>query len=87
MLSNVWQCLKLEVKSETMREMINFSRCKPLGVLWGKFPQFSAKNSVIFDDVRHNFLMAPKSGLKVNLELIIVLHRGGLEFMVSILVK
>lgn len=40
-------------------------RCKPLGVLWGKFPQFSAKNSVIFDDVRHNFLMAPKSGLKI----------------------
>eukprot|EP00116_Pleurobrachia_bachei_P009085 sb/3469347/ len=40
-------------------------RCKPLSVLWGKFPQFSAKNSVIFDDVRHNFLMAPRSGLRI----------------------
>jgi len=40
-------------------------RCKPLGVLWGKYPQFSAKNSLIFDDVRHNFLMAPQSGLKI----------------------
>lgn len=38
---------------------------KPLGVIWGKFPQYSAKNTIMFDDIRRNFLMNPKSGLKI----------------------
>ncbi|KAK9889715.1 hypothetical protein WA026_007097 [Henosepilachna vigintioctopunctata] len=38
---------------------------KPLGVIWGKFPQFSPKNTIMFDDIRRNFLMNPKNGLKI----------------------
>jgi ubiquitin-like domain-containing CTD phosphatase 1 len=35
---------------------------KPLGVIWSKFPQFSSKNTIMFDDIRRNFFMNPKSG-------------------------
>lgn len=38
---------------------------KPLQVIWGKFQQFSSKNTIMFDDIRRNFLMNPKSGLKI----------------------
>jgi len=38
---------------------------KPLGVIWGKYPQYSSKNTIMFDDLRRNFLMNPKSGLKI----------------------
>lgn len=38
---------------------------KPLGVIWGKFDQWNAKNTIMFDDVRRNFLMNPQSGLKI----------------------
>lgn len=38
---------------------------KPLQVLWGKFKQYSSKNTIMFDDIRRNFLMNPKSGLRI----------------------
>ncbi|XP_046422125.1 ubiquitin-like domain-containing CTD phosphatase 1 [Neodiprion virginianus] len=38
---------------------------KPLGVIWGKYKQFSAKNTIMFDDIRRNFLMNPQSGLRI----------------------
>lgn len=38
---------------------------KPLGLIWGKFEQYSSKNTIMFDDVRRNFLMNPKNGLKI----------------------
>jgi len=38
---------------------------KPLGVIWGKYPQFSPKNTIMFDDLRRNFLMNPSSGLRI----------------------
>ncbi|XP_059615951.1 ubiquitin-like domain-containing CTD phosphatase 1 [Phlebotomus argentipes] len=38
---------------------------KPLGVIWGKFKQYSAKNTIMFDDIRRNFLMNPRSGLRI----------------------
>ncbi|XP_019867650.1 ubiquitin-like domain-containing CTD phosphatase 1 isoform X2 [Aethina tumida] len=38
---------------------------KPLGVIWGKFEQFSPKNTIMFDDIRRNFLMNPKNGLRI----------------------
>lgn len=38
---------------------------KPLGVIWGKYPQYSAKNTIMFDDIRRNFLMNPQSGLRI----------------------
>ncbi|XP_065648331.1 ubiquitin-like domain-containing CTD phosphatase 1 isoform X4 [Hydra vulgaris] len=38
---------------------------KPLGVIWGMYPQYSCKNTIMFDDLRRNFLMNPSSGLKI----------------------
>ena len=38
---------------------------KPLGVIWGKYPQYSNKNTIMFDDLRRNFLMNPQNGLKI----------------------
>jgi len=39
---------------------------KPLGVIWGKFPDhYSKSNTIMFDDLRRNFLMNPTNGLKI----------------------
>lgn len=38
---------------------------KPLGVIWGKFEQYSPKNTIMFDDIRQNFIMNPKNGLRI----------------------
>lgn len=39
---------------------------KPLGVIWGKFPQFTPANTIMFDDIRRNFLMNPNNGLRIS---------------------
>lgn len=38
---------------------------KPLGVIWGKYTAYSPKNTIMFDDIRRNFLMNPGSGLRI----------------------
>uniref|UniRef100_A0A1B6HKL0 Ubiquitin-like domain-containing CTD phosphatase 1 n=1 Tax=Homalodisca liturata TaxID=320908 RepID=A0A1B6HKL0_9HEMI len=38
---------------------------KPLGVIWGKFPQYTPANTIMFDDIRRNFLMNPNNGLRI----------------------
>uniref|UniRef100_A0A0A1XHX7 Ubiquitin-like domain-containing CTD phosphatase 1 n=1 Tax=Zeugodacus cucurbitae TaxID=28588 RepID=A0A0A1XHX7_ZEUCU len=38
---------------------------KPLGLIWGQYPQYSSKNTVMLDDIQRNFLMNPRSGLRV----------------------
>ncbi|CAH1404967.1 unnamed protein product [Nezara viridula] len=38
---------------------------KPLGVIWGKFDQYKPSNTLMFDDIRRNFLMNPQNGLKI----------------------
>jgi len=39
---------------------------KPLPVLWGQFPEFaSPANTIMFDDLRRNFLMNPDNGLRI----------------------
>ena len=39
---------------------------KPLKVIWDKFPEFySAKNTIMFDDLKRNFLMNPQNGLRI----------------------
>lgn len=38
---------------------------KPLGVVWGKFGQYTANNTIMFDDIRRNFLMNKQNGLRV----------------------
>ncbi|XP_073023009.1 ubiquitin-like domain-containing CTD phosphatase [Primulina eburnea] len=40
--------------------------CKPLGLIWAKFPEFyGAKNTIMFDDLRRNFVMNPQNGLTI----------------------
>ncbi|KAK2663638.1 hypothetical protein Ddye_002212 [Dipteronia dyeriana] len=40
--------------------------CKPLGVIWAQLPEFySSKNTIMFDDLRRNFVMNPKNGLTI----------------------
>lgn len=36
-----------------------------MGVIWGKFQQYNARNTIMFDDLRRNFLMNPQNGLKI----------------------
>lgn len=39
---------------------------KPLKVIWDKFPEFySHKNTIMFDDLKRNFLMNPQNGLRI----------------------
>lgn len=38
---------------------------KPLGVIWGKYPHYTPQNTIMFDDLRRNFLMNPQAGLKI----------------------
>uniref|UniRef100_A0A8D8QF88 Ubiquitin-like domain-containing CTD phosphatase 1 n=1 Tax=Cacopsylla melanoneura TaxID=428564 RepID=A0A8D8QF88_9HEMI len=39
---------------------------KPLGVIWGKFSSsYSPQNTIMFDDIRRNFLMNPRNGLRI----------------------
>lgn len=38
---------------------------KPLGVIWKKFPQYTKETTIMFDDLRRNFLMNPSNGLKI----------------------
>ncbi|KAK1321196.1 Ubiquitin-like domain-containing CTD phosphatase [Acorus calamus] len=38
--------------------------CKPLGLIWGQFPEvYNSKNTIMFDDLRRNFVMNPQNGL------------------------
>lgn len=40
--------------------------CKPLGLIWDHFPEFySSKNTIMFDDLRRNFVMNPQNGLAI----------------------
>ncbi|KAG0334456.1 hypothetical protein BG004_000404 [Podila humilis] len=38
---------------------------KALDIIWQKFPQFNAHNTIHVDDLSRNFAMNPKSGLKI----------------------
>jgi len=38
---------------------------KPLGVVWGQFEEYNETNTIMFDDMRRNFLMNPQNGLKI----------------------
>ncbi len=39
---------------------------KPLKVIWDKFPEYyTSKNTIMFDDIKRNFLMNPKQGLRI----------------------
>lgn len=39
---------------------------KPLGIIWDRLPQFSAKNTIHVDDLGRNFALNPSEGLKIS---------------------
>mmetsp|Transcript_47453 Transcript_47453/g.152013 ORF Transcript_47453/g.152013 Transcript_47453/m.152013 type:complete len:313 (-) Transcript_47453:150-1088(-) len=40
--------------------------CKPLQFIWSKYPEhYSSANTIMFDDLRRNFVMNPQNGLKI----------------------
>ncbi|KAL8545275.1 hypothetical protein ACS0TY_005455 [Phlomoides rotata] len=40
--------------------------CKPLGLIWAHFPEYyNPKNTIMFDDLRRNFVMNPQNGLTI----------------------
>ena len=38
---------------------------KALRVIWDKYPRYSETNTIMFDDLRRNFLMNPANGLRI----------------------
>ncbi|KAJ3707736.1 hypothetical protein LUZ61_011441 [Rhynchospora tenuis] len=40
--------------------------CKPLGLIWAQFPEYySPRNTIMFDDLKRNFVMNPQNGLTI----------------------
>lgn len=39
--------------------------CKPLPLLWRKFPQYSESNTIMLDDLRRNYILNKQSGLVI----------------------
>ncbi|KAJ4758416.1 Ubiquitin-like domain-containing CTD phosphatase [Rhynchospora pubera] len=40
--------------------------CKPLGLIWTQFPEYySPRNTIMFDDLKRNFVMNPQNGLTI----------------------
>lgn len=39
---------------------------KPLQIIWNKYPQYSAKNTIHVDDLSRNFALNPQEGLKIH---------------------
>ncbi|KAJ6696466.1 HEAVY CHAIN putative EXPRESSED-RELATED-RELATED [Salix koriyanagi] len=47
-------------------ESCGIFECKPLGLIWAKFPEFySSKNTIMFDDLQRNFMMNLQNGLVI----------------------
>ncbi|KAJ0960023.1 hypothetical protein J5N97_000217 [Dioscorea zingiberensis] len=50
----------ISVQSDSLRTF----DCKPLGLIWAQLPEFyNEKNTIMFDDLRRNFVMNPQNGL------------------------
>ncbi|BAB92447.1 CTD-like phosphatase domain-containing protein-like [Oryza sativa Japonica Group] len=54
----------ITVQSENLSEKKTFD-CKPLGVIWAQFPEYNETNTIMFDDLRRNFVMNPQNGLVI----------------------
>ncbi|XP_059478498.1 uncharacterized protein LOC132198449 [Neocloeon triangulifer] len=40
-------------------------RCKPLSIIWNKYPFFGPQNTIIVDDIEENFFLNKKSGVLI----------------------
>ena len=60
-------CVKVVLDiSLSLLSLAVFLQVKPLGVIWGKYEQWNKTNTIMFDDLRRNFIMNPQNGLKVS---------------------
>jgi len=57
--------LDIRAMISVYREPYGVVNCKPLEVIWRTYTQFSRANTIMFDDLRRNFLMNPQSGLRI----------------------
>jgi ubiquitin-like domain-containing CTD phosphatase 1 len=39
--------------------------CKPLQVLWERYPQYDSKNTIMFDDLKRNYVLNKQNGLVI----------------------
>ena len=62
-LSWLWKLLALA--AETVCCCIGVFDCKPLPVLWGRFPDYTPDNTIMFDDLRRNYVFNPQNGLVI----------------------
>ena len=52
------------VQQRNRHGKIKKKACKPLQLIWTKFPQFHKKNTLHLDDLKTNFCLNPRNGLK-----------------------
>ena len=52
------------VQSE-LRGKMRVCRVKPLQFIWKRFSMYTPEQTVMLDDVKHNFLCNPKNGLQI----------------------
>ena len=57
------ECM-FRLQQKDRKGKIKKKACKPLQLIWTKFPQYTAKNSVHLDDLATNFCLNPQNGLK-----------------------
>ena len=57
------ECM-FRVQQRDSRGKIKKKACKPLQLIWTKFPQWNKRNSVHLDDLATNFCLNPRNGLK-----------------------
>lgn len=59
-------CERPMITVETqLRDRMGVCRCKPLKFIWDRFPTYTPEHTIMFDDVRHNFVMNPRNGLRI----------------------
>jgi len=57
--------LDIRAMISVYREAYGVVNCKPLELIWRRFTEFSKANTIMFDDLRRNFLMNPQNGLRI----------------------
>jgi ubiquitin-like domain-containing CTD phosphatase 1 len=48
-----------------VRGKMRVCRVKPLEFIWRRYPAYAPERTIMFDDVRHNFLCNPRNGLVI----------------------
>ncbi|XP_051159545.1 ubiquitin-like domain-containing CTD phosphatase 1 [Leptopilina boulardi] len=56
-------CLDILAMVPIRLKKFKFINVKPLALIWGKYKQFSPKNTIMIDDLKTNFILNPQSGL------------------------